>query len=134
MLMWIWLGITVSLLLLEVLTEKLNLAYLLFSAIIVLATSKFIHSFIIQFIIFAGLGLILHLYHDKLINKIELIYKKDMVGRKAKVIKTIKSGKMGIVKINKLKYKAISTKDIKENNIVRITDVSEFILKVEKEK
>ena len=41
---------------------------------------------------------------------------------------------MGIVKINKLKYKAISTKDIKENNIVRITDVSEFILKVEKEK
>ena len=57
-----------------------------------------------------------------------------MVGRKAKVVKAIKKGKVGIVKINKLKYKAISLNEIKENSIVKIIDVSEFILKVEKTK
>ena len=134
MLMWIWLGISISLLLLEVLTKKLDLTYLLFASILVLALSKFIHGFIIQFIIFIGFGLILHLYHDKITNKIELIYKKDMVGRKAKVVKAIKKGQVGIVKINKLKYKAISLNEIKENSIVKIIDVSEFILKVEKTK
>ena len=134
MLMWIWLGISVTLLLLEILTKKLNLAYLIFAAILVLTLTKLIDNFLIQFIIFVGLGLILHLYHDKIINKIESIYKKDMVGRKAKVVKAIKKGKVGIVKINKIKYKAISLNEIKENSIVKIIDVSEFILKVEKTK
>ena len=134
MLMWIWLGISVTLLLLEILTKKLNLAYLIFAAILVLTLTKLIDNFLIQFIIFVGLGLILHLYHDKITNKIELIYKKDMLGRKAKVVKAIKKGKVGIVKINKIKYKAISLNEIKENSIVKIIDVSEFILKVEKTK
>ena len=132
MIMWIWLGISISLLLLEILRKKLNLAYLIFAAILVLTLTKLIDNFLIQFIIFVGLGLILHLYHDKITNKIELIYKKDMLGRKAKVVKAIKKGKVGIVKINKIKYKAISLNEIKENSIVKIIDVSEFILRVEK--
>ena len=66
------------------------------------------------------------------LNSQRQIYTKDMIGRKAKVIKVIKKGEVGIVKINKLKYKATSIKEIKEDSMVKIVDVSEFILKVEK--
>lgn len=129
---WIWLGISISLLLLEISTKKLNLNYFVFSSIIALATTRLFNKFLYQFIIFIVIGLILYLYQEKILNKIEKIYKKDMIGRKAKVIKVIKKGEVGIVKINKLKYKATSIKEIKEDSMVKIVDVSEFILKVEK--
>lgn len=129
---WIWLGISISLLLLEISTKKLNLNYFVFSSIIALATTKILKNFLLQFLIFIVVGLILYLYHEKILNKIEKIYKKDMIGRKAKVVKVIKKGEVGIVKINKLKYKATSLKEIKENSIVKIVDVSEFVLRVEK--
>ena len=127
---WIWLGISISLLLMEISTEKLNLNYFIFSSILALATTRIFNKFLYQFIIFVLVGLFLYLYHEKLINIVEKIYKKDMIGRKAKVIKLIKKGEVGIVKINKLKYKAISIEEIKENSIVEIVDISEFILKV----
>lgn len=129
---WIWLGISISLLLLEISTKKLNLNYFVFSSIIALATTRLFDKFLYQFIIFVVVGLILYLYQEKILNKIEKVYKKDMIGRKAKVVKVIKKGEVGIVKINKLKYKATSLKEIKEDSIVKIVDVSEFILKVEK--
>ena len=129
---WIWLGISISLLLLEISTKKLNLNYFVFSSIIALATTRLFDKFLYQFIIFVVVGLILYLYQEKILNKIEKVYKKDMIGRKAKVVKAIKKGEVGIVKINKLKYKATSLKEIKEDSIVKIVDVSEFILKVEK--
>ena len=131
---WIWLGISVSLLLIEVSTKKINLNYFIFSSILALITTFIFKIFLFQFIIFVVVGLLLYLYNDKLLNKIEKIYRKDMIGRKAKVIKSIKNGEIGIVKINKLKYKAISTTEIKEDTMVKIVDVSEFILKVEKDK
>ena len=127
---WIWLGISISLLLIEISTKKLNLNYFIFSSILALATTRIFNKFLYQFIIFVLVGLFLYLYHEKLINIVEKIYKKDMIGRKAKVIKLIKKGEVGIVKINKLKYKAISIEEIKENSIVEIVDISEFILKV----
>ena len=129
---WIWLGISISLLLIEISTKKLNLNYFVFSSIFALATTRLFNKFLYQFIIFIVVGLILYLYQEKILNKIEKIYKKDMIGRKAKVIKVIKKGEVGIVKINKLKYKATSIKEIKEDSMVKIVDVSEFILKVEK--
>lgn len=129
---WIWLGISISLLLIEMSTKKLNLNYFIFSSIFALATTRLFNKFLYQFIIFIVIGLILYLYQEKILNKIEKIYKKDMIGRKAKVIKVIKKGEVGIVKINKLKYKATSIKEIKEDSMVKIVDVSEFILKVEK--
>ena len=129
---WIWLGISISLLLIEMSTKKLNLNYFIFSSIFALATTRLFNKFLYQFIIFIVIGLILYLYQEKILNKIEKIYKKDMIGRKAKVIKVIKKGEVGIVKINKLKYKATSIKKIKEDSMVKIVDVSEFILKVEK--
>lgn len=129
---WIWLGISISLLLIEMSTKKLNLNYFIFSSILALATTRLFNKFLYQFIIFIVIGLILYLYQEKILNKIEKIYKKDMIGRKAKVIKVIKKGEVGIVKINKLKYKATSIKEIKEDSMVKIVDVSEFILKVEK--
>ena len=128
----IWLGISVALLLLELFTKKLNLNYFVFSAILALATTKIFKKFLFQFLVFLIVGILLYLYHEKIVNYIERIYKKDMIGRKAKVIKVIKKGEVGIVKINKLKYKAISLSEIKENSIVKIIDVKEFILKVEK--
>ena len=129
---WIWLGISISLLLIEMSTKKLNLNYFIFSSIFALATTKIFKNFLYQFIIFIVVGLILYLYQEKILNKIEKVYKKDMIGRKAKVVKVIKKGEVGIVKINKLKYKATSIKEIKEDSMVKIVDVSEFILKVEK--
>ena len=131
---WIWLGISVSLLLIEISTNKLNLNYFVFSSILALATTKIFKEFFIQFIIFIVVGLILYLYHEKILNKVEKIYKKDMIGRQGKVVKTIKNGQVGIIKINKLKYKATSIKEIRKDSIVKIVDVSEFILKVEKTK
>ena len=128
----IWSGISVALLLLELFTKKLNLNYFVFSAILALATTKIFKKFLFQFLVFLIVGILLYLYHEKIVNYIERIYKKDMIGRKAKVIKVIKKGEVGIVKINKLKYKAISLSKIKENSIVKIIDVKEFILKVEK--
>ena len=131
---WIWSGISISLLLLEISTKKLNLNYFVFSSILALATTRIFSKFLYQFIIFIVVGLILYLYHEKILNYIEKVYKKDMVGRKAIVVKSIVKGKVGVIKINKLKYKAISTNEIKKDSIVKIVDVSEFILKVEKTK
>ena len=131
---WIWLGITVSLLLLEIIEKKLNLNYFIFSSIFVLATTKIFKSFIVQFLIFIVVGLILYLYKEKILVIMEKLYKKDMVGREAKVVKVIKKGQVGIVKINKLKYKATALNEIKEGTIVKIIDVSEFILEIEKAK
>ena len=134
MLMWIWFGISISLLLLENITRKMELIPFVFSSIIVLVTTKIFDKFIIQFLIFILIGIILYLYHKKIINYIEKIYKKDMIGRKAKVVKVIKKGEVGIVKINKLKYKATALNEIKESSLVEIIDVSEFVLKVKKVK
>ena len=129
---WIWLGISISLLLIEISTKKITLNYFVFSSILALATTRIFNKFIYQFIIFIVVGLILYLYHDKILNYIEKVYKKDMIGRKGIVVKPIKKGEIGIIKINKLKYKAISTSEIKENSKVEIIDISEFILKVKK--
>lgn len=130
----IWLGISIGLLLIELSTKKLNFNYFIFSSVLTLATTKFFKSFIIQFLIFIIVGFILTVYNKKIIKFIEKIYKKDMIGRTGQVVKAIKKGEVGIIKINKLKYKAVSSSEIKENSMVKIVDVSEFILKVEKTK
>ena len=76
----IWSGISVALLLLELFTKKLNLNYFVFSAILALATTKIFKKFLFQFLVFLIVGILLYLYHEKIVNYIERIYKKDMIG------------------------------------------------------
>ena len=67
---WIWLGIIVTLTLIEILTKNLVTFWYIGSAIIALILSLFIDSYLIQFLVFVIIGtILLFTVRDKFIIK-----------------------------------------------------------------
>lgn len=74
---WIWLGLIITLTLIELLTKNVVTIWYIASAIVSLILSLFIDSFLIEFFIFAIIGtILLFTTRDYLINKIRLLKKK----------------------------------------------------------
>ena len=70
--LWIWIGLVVALLLIEVLTKKLITIWYVLSGIISFILSFFTDSYLIQFLVFSILGtVLLFVLRDYFIKKIE---------------------------------------------------------------
>lgn len=74
---WIWLGLVITLTLIELLTKSVVTIWYIVSAIISLILSLFIDSFWIEFVVFIIIGtILLFTTRDYLISKIKIVKKK----------------------------------------------------------
>lgn len=133
--LWIWLGLIITLVLIELLTSNLVTIWYVLSAFIALILSMFIDSYIIEFSVFVIIGTILLFTVRDHFIKILNEKKKDLIINKIGiVVEEIKKNKPGRIKINKRTYIAISEKKIKIGHKVRVIDIEGTKLKVVEDK
>ena len=135
---WIWLGLVITLTLIEVLTTNLVTIWYIVSALISLILSFFIDSYLIQFSVFVILGtILLFTTRDYLVNLI--VKKKEktnldrVVGMTAIVTEEITKKKSGEVKVDGKRWTAIADKKIKVDSTVKVLEIEGVKLKVEEE-
>lgn len=133
---WIWLGIVISLSLIEIITINLTTIWFVASGLLSLVISLFINNYLIQFGIFVVVGFIfMILTKPYLVNKLNIGGVRtnldrviDMVGV---VTKKITKNEPGEVKVDGKKWMAISNKDIELGNNVLIKKIEGVKLIVE---
>ena len=136
--MWIWLGLIITLTLIELLTANLVTVWYIASAILALVLSIFIDNYLIQFSVFVIVGTILLFTTRDYLMRL-LVKKKEktnldrVVGMTGVVTEEISKNKPGEVKVDGKKWTAISDKKIKVDSIVKILEIDGVKLKVEEE-
>ena len=133
---WIWLGIVISLSLIEILTVNLTTIWFVISGLVALVVSFFIKSYNIQFGIFVIVGVLLLLFTrsyflEKLNVKKEKTNLDRVVGMIGIVTEEIKKNKPGEVKVDNKKWTAISNKKIQIDKSVKIKKIDGVKLVVE---
>jgi len=129
---FIWIGLIISLSLIELLKRNLVTIWFALSAIISLIFSFFTKSYIIQFCVFAIIGsLLFYYFRNNAVKKVKEKREKLLLGKIATVIEDITKKKLGKIKIGYKKYSARSNKKIKKYKMVKIIAISGNILNVE---
>ena len=135
---WIWLGLVVTLTLIEVLTTNLVTIWYIASALVSLILSFFIDSYLIQFSVFVILGtILLFTTRDYLVKLI--VKKKEktnldrVIGMTGIVTEEITKKKAGEVKVDGKRWTAIADKKIKVDSTVKVLEIDGVELKVEEE-
>ena len=135
---WIWLGLVVTLTLIEVLTTNLVTIWYIASALVSLILAFFVDSYLIQFSVFVILGtVLLFTTRDYLVKLI--IKKKEktnldrVVGMTGIVTEEITKKKSGEIKVDGKRWTAISNKKIKVDSTVKVLEIDGVKLKVEEE-
>ena len=135
---WIWLGLVVTLTLIEVLTTNLVTIWYIVSALVSLILSLFIDSYLIQFAVFVILGtVLLFTTRDYLVKLI--VKKKEktnldrVIGMTGVVTEEITKKKSGEVKVDGKRWTAIADKKIKVDSTVKVLEIDGVKLKVEEE-
>lgn len=135
---WIWLGLVVTLTLIEVLTTNLVTIWYIASALVSLILSFFIDSYLIEFAVFVILGtVLLFTTRDYLVKLI--VKKKEktnldrVVGMTGVVTEEITKKKSGEVKVDGKRWTAIADKKIKVDSAVKVLEIDGVKLKVEEE-
>lgn len=132
---FIWIGLIITLTLIELLKNNLITIWYIFSSICALFLSFFIDNYFIQFGVFSVIGTALLLFfRDKFLIILKEKREKILIGKTAIVIEDITKKKIGKIKIGYRMYNAISNKKIKKGAIVKIVSIDGYILKVEEEK
>ena len=136
---WIWLGIVIVLVLIELATVNLVTVWYIASGIISMLLSIFIDNFFIQFLVFVILGTILLVttreYLVKLIDSTKTKTNLDrVIGMEGICTEEIKKNNPGEVKVDGKRWTAISTKKIKVDSTVRVLEIDGVKLKVEEVK
>lgn len=134
--MWIWLGIILFLVILEVCTVSLVSIWFIASALVSLIVSTFCDNYFIQFLIFVVLGVILLLTTRKWLIKLfqpksEKTNLDRVVGMKGFVTEEITKNKPGEVKVDGKRWTAIADKEIKSDSIIKVLEIDGVKLKVE---
>ena len=135
---WIWLGLVITLTLIEVLTTNLVTIWYIASAIISLVLSLFIDSYLIQFAVFVIIGTVLLFTTRDYLVKL-LVKKKEktnldrVVGMIGIVTEEITKKNPGEVKVDGKKWTAIADKKIKIDSTVKVLEIDGVKLKVEEE-
>ncbi|MDO4962818.1 MAG: NfeD family protein [bacterium] len=136
---WIWLGIVIVLVLIEISTVNLVTIWYIASAIVSLILSLFIDSYFIEFLVFVILGTILLFTTRKYL--LQLIGKNNektnldrVIGMEAIVTEEISKNKSGEVKVDGKRWTAISDKTIKVDSTVKVLSIDGVKLKVEEVK
>ena len=135
---WIWLGLVITLTLIEVLTTNLVTIWYIASALVSLILSLFIDNYLIQFSVFVILGTVLLFttrdYLVKLIVKNKEKTNLDrVVGMIGVVTEEITKKKAGEIKVDGKKWTAISDKKINVDSTVKVLEIDGVKLKVEEE-
>ena len=133
---WIWLGLVITLTLIEILTTNLVTIWYIVSALVSLVLSLFIDSYLIQFAVFVILGTVLLFttrdYLVKLIiNKKEKTNLDRVVGMTGIVTDEITKKNPGEVKVDGKRWTAIADKKIKIDSAVKVLEIYGVKLKVE---
>ena len=133
---WIWLGLVVTLTLIEVLTTNLVTIWYIASALVSLILAFFVDSYLVQFYVFVIRGTILLFttrnYLVKLVlNKNEKTNLDRVIGMIGVVTEEITSKKSGEVKVDGKRWTAIADKKIKVDSTVRVLEIESVKLKVE---
>lgn len=132
--LWIWLGLIITLTLIELLTTNLVTIWYVGSAFIALIFSFFIDSYLIQFLIFSILGtILLFTIRDKSLNIIKERRKESVINKIATVVEEIRKNKPGKVTLNGRKYIATANKKIKSGHKVKVINLEGTKLKVVEE-
>lgn len=133
--LWIWIGLIISLLLIELLTNNLVTIWYVGSAIIALVLSLFVDNFFIQFLVFAIIGTILMFtLRDNVAKLIREKIKEKLIDKQGIVVEEIRKNKPGKVKINKRKYVATSNKKINIGHFIKVVEINGTKLKVIEDK
>jgi membrane protein implicated in regulation of membrane protease activity len=135
---WIWLGLVVTLTLIEILTTNLVTIWYIASALVALVLSFFIDSYLTQFAVFVILGtVLLFTTRDYLVKLI--VKKKEktnldrVIGMTGVVTEEITKKKAGEVKVDGKRWTAIADKKIKVDSTVKVLEIDGVKLKVEEE-
>ena len=133
---WIWIGIVISLALIEILTINLTTIWFVASGLLSLILSIFIDNYLIQFGIFVIGGFLLLVFtRSYLLNKINIGAIKTNLDRVIDsvgiVTEEIKNNKPGEVKVDGKKWTAISNKEIEKGKNVLIKRIEGVKLIVE---
>ena len=135
---WIWLGLVVTLTLIEVLTTNLVTIWYIVSALVSLILSFFIDSYLIEFAVFVILGTVLLFTTRDYLVKV-LVKKKEktnldrVIGMTGVVTEEITKKKKGEVKVDGKRWTAIADKKIKVDSAVKVLEIDGVKLKVEEE-
>lgn len=137
--MWIWLGIIITLILIEVATVNLVTVWYIASALVSLILSLFIDNYFIEFLVFVILGTLLLLTTRKYLVKLlgdkrEKTNLDRVIGMEAIVTEEIKKNHPGEVKVDGKRWTAISDKTIKVDSTVKVLEIDGVKLKVEEVK
>ena len=132
---WIWLGVVITLTLIEISTVNLVSVWYIASALVALILSFFVKNFVIQFTVFAVLGTILVITTRDYLLKFFIKHKEktnldrviDMTGV---VTGEISKNKPGEVKVDGKFWTAISDKKIKVDSTVKVLEIDGVKLKV----
>lgn len=133
---WIWLGVVIALVLIEVITTNLVTIWFVASGIVSMILSIFVDNYFVQFLIFVVLGtILLFTTRDYLVRLIGIKSEKTnldrVVGMNGIVTEEIKRNISGEVKVDGKKWTAISNKKIEVGKEVKILDIEGVKLKVE---
>lgn len=135
---WIWLGLVVTLTLIEILTTNLVTIWYIVSALVSLILSFFIDSYLIQFSVFVIVGtILLFTTRDYLVKLI--VKKKEktnldrVIGMTGIVTEEITKKNSGEVKVDGKRWTAIADKKIKVDSTVKVLEIDGVKLKVEEE-
>ena len=136
---WIWLGLVITLTLIEVLTTNLVTIWYIASALVSLILTFFVDSYLIQFSVFVILGTaLLFTTRDYLIKLIVKNKEKTnldrVVGMIGIVTEEITNKKSGEVKVDGKRWTAIADKKIKVDSTVKVLEIDGVKLKVEEER
>ena len=135
---WIWLGLVITLTLIEIMTTNLVTVWYVASALVALILSLFIDSYLIQFSVFVILGTILLFTTRKYL--VNLLGSKNIktnldrvIGMTGIVTEEITKTKPGEVKVDGKRWTAIADKKIKVDSTIRVLEIDGVKLKVEED-
>lgn len=132
---YFWLGIIIFLGLLEVATVNLVSIWFIISGLFAMVISFFTNNFVVQFGIFVVLGIILMMTTRKtlikLMSKSEKTNLDRVIGMKGVVTEEINELKVGEVKVDGKNWSAISRKNLKKGDQVKILNIKGVKLEVE---
>ncbi len=133
---WIWLGVVITLTFIEISTAGLVSIWYIASALVSLVLSFFIDNFLIQFAVFVILGTILVITtRDYLVKFLVKTKEKTnidrIIGMTGIVTKEITKNSSGEVKVDGKLWTAISNKKIKVDSAVKVLEINGAKIKVE---
>lgn len=134
---FLWIGIAILLVIVELMTVNLTTIWYIASAILSLIFSLFTESFLLQFGIFVVVGTVLVILTKPITKKItansgEATNLDRVIGMDAIVTEEIDKNQVGEVRVDGKKWSAIADEKIDVNCVVKVLSIDGVKLKVER--